>query len=167
MTIDPHPREEDELDSTATTLMEHLVELRRRLLYAVAALLVAVAACYTVAPEIYQFLVQPLADVFADQNGEVRRRLIYTSLTETFFTYLKVALFAGFFLTFPVIISQMWLFIAPGLYKTEKRAFLPFLVATPVLFLAGAAMAYYVVFPLAWSFFVGFEVPAVAGALPI
>ncbi|MCK5658328.1 MAG: twin-arginine translocase subunit TatC, partial [Alphaproteobacteria bacterium] len=83
--------------------------------------------------------------------------LIYTGLTEAFFTYMKLALFAGGFLSFPIIAVQVWMFVAPGLYKNEKRAFLPFLVATPVLFVLGAAFVYYLVIPMAWRFFAGFE----------
>jgi sec-independent protein translocase protein TatC len=93
--------------------------------------------------------------------------MIYTGLTEAFLTYVKVAFWAGTFLTFPFVASQLWMFIAPGLYRKEKQAFLPFLIATPVLFFLGAAMAYYVVFPLAWKFFVSFETPGGPGMLPI
>src|SRR5207237_106578 len=95
------------------------------------------------------------------------RRLIYTGLTEAFVTYIKLSLWTGCFLAFPVVATQIWMFVAPGLYKTERRAFLPFLLATPVFFLIGAAMAYYFVFPLAWKFFLGFEIPATAGGMPI
>ena len=120
--------------------------------------------CYFFAEQIYAFLVRPLADIYAGQTG---RRMIYTGLTEAFFTYVKVAFWAGTFLTFPFVAAQLWLFIAPGLYRNEKQAFLPFLVATPVLFFIGGAMAYYVVFPLAWRFFVSFETHGGPGTLPI
>lgn len=93
--------------------------------------------------------------------------MIFTGLHEAFFTYVKVAMFAALFLSFPVIAIQLWRFIAPGLYKNERRAFLPFLVATPVLFFLGGSLAYYVVFPMAWKFFLGFEMPAGEGTLPI
>jgi sec-independent protein translocase protein TatC len=119
--------------------------------------------CYFFAPEIYEFLVRPLAKATHDES----RRLIYTGLTEAFITYVKLALWAGCFLAFPVIAAQIWMFVAPGLYKNERRVFLPFLIATPVLFLLGAAMAYYFVFPLAWKFFLSFEVLAAPGGLPI
>ena len=92
-------------------------------------------------------------------EGQTGRRMIYTGLTEAFFTYMKVAFFAGAFITFPFVATQLWLFIAPGLYRNEKQALLPFLIATPVLFFGGGAFAYYVVFPLAWRFFVSFETP--------
>ena len=146
-------------------LLEHLIELRNRLVYAVAALFVAFLVCYFFAEEIYAFLVQPLAN---ELEGEDGRRLIYTGLTEVFFTYIKVAFFAGAFISFPIIASQLWLFIAPGLYKNEKRAFLPFLVATPILFFLGGVMVYYAIFPLAFKFFVSFEsLASETGTLPI
>lgn len=135
------------------SLTAHLLELRRRLIYAFLAFGLASLLCYHFARDIYSFLVKPLADIFQGEN----RRLIYTGLTEAFITYLKLALFAGGFLSFPVIAVQVWMFVAPGLYKNEKKAFLPFLVATPVLFFIGAAFVYYFVIPVAWKFFVGFE----------
>ncbi|MEE8517033.1 MAG: twin-arginine translocase subunit TatC, partial [Alphaproteobacteria bacterium] len=95
------------------------------------------------------------------------RRMIFTGLTETFFTYIKVAFFAGAFLTFPFVASQMWMFVAPGLYRTEKRAFMPFLVVTPILFFLGGALVYYLIFPMAWRFFLSFETVAAPGVLPI
>ena len=121
--------------------------------------------CYYFAPELYDFLVAPLADVLEEMGGQ--RRLIFTALHEAFFTYIKVAFFAALFLSFPFIAIQVWMFIAPGLYKNEKRAFAPFLVATPVLFFAGGALVYYFIFPLAWKFFLSFESVGGAGALPI
>ncbi len=137
-------------------LVSHLTELRQRLLWCVVAVLGCASVCYFFVEEIYAFLVQPLADTLDGEN----RRLIYTGLAEAFLTYLKLSLFAGLFLSFPLIAVQIWKFVAPGLYRDEKKAFLPFLAATPVLFLAGAAFAYYLVFPLAWAFFAGFEQPA-------
>ena len=153
-----------ELDDRQMPLLDHLIELRNRLIYACAAILGGFIICYFFADHIYAFLVQPLADIY---QGETGRRMIYTGLTEAFFTYLKVAFWAGAFLTFPIVAAQLWLFIAPGLYRDEKRAFLPFLIATPILFFMGGAIAYYVVFPLAWRFFVSFETPGGPGALPI
>ena len=135
-------------------LLDHLVELRNRLIYAVAALLVGFLAIYFFAEYIFAFLVQPLADAIGQQEG---RRMIFTGLTETFFTYVKVAFFAGAFLSFPFIAIQLWMFIAPGLYRNEKVAFLPFLIATPILFFLGGALVYYWIFPLAWQFFLSFE----------
>ena len=152
-----------DIDESRAPLLEHLIELRTRLIRSVVGLLVVFVACYFVAEPIYQFLVQPLADVLEREGA----RLIYTALHEVFFTYVKVAFFAALFLTFPFIAIQLWMFIAPGLYKHEKQAFLPFLVLTPVLFFAGGALVYYVMFPLAWQFFVSFESLGEGGALPI
>lgn len=145
-------------------LLEHLVELRRRVMIAVGALIVSIIVAYCYAGEIYAFLVRPLAESFHDDS---QRRLIYTGLAEAFFTYLKLATFAGFFLAFPVLAAQFYLFLAPGLYKQERRVLLPYLVISPVLFLAGAALAYYYIFPLAWHFFISFETPGAPGTLPI
>jgi sec-independent protein translocase protein TatC len=153
-----------EIEQSKMPLLDHLIELRNRLVYSVIALVVAFAVSYVFAGDIYAFLVQPLADVF---EGETGRRLIYTGLAEAFFTYLKVAFFAALFISFPVIASQLWMFVAPGLYKNEKGAFLPFLIATPILFVMGGALVYYGIFPVAWKFFVSFETLAGNGALPI
>lgn len=151
------------LDPLRQPLLAHLIELRRRLIWSLLAILAGFIVCYCFAPQIYAFLVQPLADATAGEH----RRLIYTGLTEAFITYIKLGLWAGCFLAFPVIATQIWMFVAPGLYQNERKAFLPFLIATPVLFITGAAMAYYFVFPLAWKFFLSFETPPVAGSLPI
>lgn len=147
-------------------LLEHLVELRRRLIWSLVAFAIAFALCYHFSNQIYYFLARPLAQILKS-HPEADRKLIYTQLYEAFFTYLKVAFFGAAFLSFPVIASQIWLFVAPGLYRSEKRALLPFLLATPILFLAGAALAYYFVFPVAWRFFLSFETPTGAGGLPI
>ncbi|WP_207458693.1 twin-arginine translocase subunit TatC [Azospirillum sp. SYSU D00513] len=144
---------QDELEESKMPLLDHLVELRNRLMYAFAAIIIAFLLCYAFSDRIYNFLVQPLADILAGQG----RRMIYTGLTEAFFTYVKVAFWAGCFLSFPIVASQIWMFVAPGLYKHERRAFLPFLAATPVLFFLGGAMVYYLIFPMAWRFFLGFE----------
>lgn len=154
-----------DIDDRQQPLLEHLLELRNRLIYSVIAVFVGFAICYAFSEHIYAFLVRPLADAYGGQEGA---RMIYTGLTEAFFTYLKVAFWAGAFLAFPIVASQLWLFIAPGLYRTEKRAFLPFLVATPVLFFTGGAMVYYIIMPLAWRFFLSFETgPMENGGLPI
>jgi sec-independent protein translocase protein TatC len=153
-----------ELDDREMPLLDHLIELRNRLIYSCAAILIGFLICYFFAEQIYGFLVHPLADIYQGQTG---RRMIYTGLTEAFFTYLKVAFWAGAFLTFPFVAVQLWMFIAPGLYRTEKQAFLPFLVATPILFFLGGAMVYYFIFPLAWRFFLSFETPGGEGVLPI
>ena len=128
----------DNLNGNRAPLLEHLIELRRRLLRCLIAIVVLFFICYYFAPDIYQFLVRPLADVLDDMGGN--RRLIFTALHEAFFTYIKVAFFAALFIAFPFIATQLWLFIAPGLYKHEKSAFVPFLVATPILFFMGGAL---------------------------
>ena len=159
----PPPPEDLTQDPLRQPLLAHLLELRRRLMTSLLAITVGFIVSYLFAPEIYGFLVKPLAQATAGEP----RRLIYTGLTEAFITYVKLALWMGCFLAFPVVATQIWMFVAPGLYKHERRAFLPFLAATPVFFLLGAAMAYYFVFPLAWKFFLSFEVPATVGGLPI
>ena len=160
---EPETSEDLTLDPMRQPLMAHLLELRTRLVYSMLAILGGFIVSYFFAPQIYEFLVQPLAQATAGEH----RRLIYTGLTEAFITYVKLALWMGCFLAFPIVATQIWMFVAPGLYKNERRAFLPFLIATPVFFLMGAAMAYYFVFPLAWTFFLSFEMPAAAGAMPI
>jgi sec-independent protein translocase protein TatC len=145
-------------------LLEHFVEFKKRLLIAVVAYVVAVGFCYGFAEQIYAFLVRPLAEASGDDHT---RRMIYTSLIEAFFTYLKLAMFAGFALAFPVIASQVYLFLAPGLYKRERSVFLPYLIAAPICFIAGAAFCYYFMMPTAWKFFLGFESMATSGSLPI
>ena len=121
--------------------------------------------CYFFAENIYAFLVQPYADAVKDD--EVNRRLIFTALHETFITYLKVAFFAAMFISSPIILTQIWKFVAPGLYKNEKRALLPYLVATPTLFLLGGMLVYYLVMPLMIKFFLSFETSAQINSLPI
>lgn len=156
---------DDPIDDKPMPLLEHLIELRTRLLWAAASFLLAFFVCYYFSTHIYLFLAQPLADVFRD-HGEARR-MIYTGLTEAFFTYLKVSMFAAACVAFPIIATQLWLFIAPGLYRSEKRAMLPFLIASPILFIMGAALAYYFIFPVAWKFFISFETAGDAGGMPI
>ncbi|MFP6748653.1 MAG: twin-arginine translocase subunit TatC [Alphaproteobacteria bacterium] len=155
---------EGDVEGEKMPLIQHLIELRNRLLWSIGALAVGFVLCYLVAEEIYTFLVQPLADLMEGQPG---RRLIYTGLHEAFFTYLKVAFFGSVCLTFPIVAGQLWAFVAPGLYKNERRAFLPFLMATPVLFLMGASLVYYLIFPLAWQFFMSFESAGGPGTLAI
>lgn len=145
-------------------ITSHLIELRKRLLWSFVAMFAGTGICYVFVEPIYGFLVNPLAIAMGEGSSQ---RLIYTGLTEAFFTYLKVAFFAGIFLTAPILITQIWLFIAPGLYKNEKRAFLPFLLATPLLFFLGGALVYYVVMPLAWTFFLSFQTSSSETTLPI
>jgi sec-independent protein translocase protein TatC len=156
---------ESELEEGRMPLLDHLIELRNRLMWAIGAVLVAFLICYQFKERLYGFLVHPLAVIFEGQTG---RHLIYTGLTEAFFTYVKVSFWAAICLSFPIIAGQVWKFVAPGLYKNERRAFYPYLFATPVLFAMGAALAYFVVIPVAWRFFVSFESPAPTdGGLPI
>ena len=142
-----------DIDETQAPLLDHLIELRGRLVRCVLALTIAFAGCLYFADTILGFLVRPLTEAFPKGEGQ----LIFTQLYEVFFVELKVALFAGFFISFPIIANQLWAFVAPGLYAKEKKAFLPFLIATPVLFAAGASLAYFVVMPTAFKFFLGYE----------
>jgi sec-independent protein translocase protein TatC len=142
--------ETDELDKSKAPLLDHLIELRRRLLWSVVTLGITFAICLYFARPIFAFLVQPL--IAAGQH-----RLIYTAVFEAFFVEIKVAFFAALMISFPIVASQLWLFVAPGLYAKEKKAFLPFLLMTPVLFLAGAALAYYVAMPLALHYLLGYQ----------
>jgi len=156
---------EAELEEGRMPLLDHLIELRNRLMWSIGAIMAAFLVCYQFKIQIYGFLVHPLAVIFAGQTG---RHLIYTGLTEAFFTYVKVSFWAALCIAFPVVAIQIWKFVAPGLYKNEKRAFFPYLFATPVLFLMGASLAYFVVIPYAWRFFVSFESPGGGpGTLPI
>jgi sec-independent protein translocase protein TatC len=147
-------------------LLEHLVELRTRLLWSVVAFIIAFAACFYFAADIYNFLLEPYARVALEKGG--MRRLIYTAPTEAFFTYVKVSAFAAALVCFPVWAGQLWAFVAPGLYKHEKRAFAPFLFATPVLFTMGASLVYFLVLPMVYRYLLGFEnlLPS-QGELPI
>src|ERR1700674_1331561 len=155
---------EDELESGRMPLLDHLVELRNRLLCSFGAIMVAFLVSYQFKERIYRFLAHPLAEIYA---GEPGRKMIFTGLTEAFFTYVKVSFWAAICLSFPVIAIQLWKFVAPGLYKTEKRAFLPYLAATPVLFIMGGSLAYFVVIPFAFRFFLSFETPGGPDMLPI
>ncbi len=156
--------DDDELEESKAPLLDHLIELRQRLIRSLIALTIAFLVCYYFAGNIYEFLVRPLAEVLGPHSGH---RMIYTGLHEAFFTYVKVAFFAAIVVTFPIIAIQIWKFVAPGLYKNERRAFLPFMFATPILFIAGAALVYYFIFPAAWKFFLSFERPPGPDMLPI
>jgi len=147
------------------TFVEHLVELRSRLINSFIFLFVFFVICYFFSENIYSFLVEPYADAVRDDS--VNRRLIFTALHETFITYLKLAFFTSFFISSPLILIQLWMFIAPGLYKNEKNALLPYLVATPILFLLGGMLVYYLIMPLAIKFFLTFETAAGINTLPI
>jgi sec-independent protein translocase protein TatC len=155
---------EDEPDASLAPLMTHVAELRYRLMLACGMLLVTSIGAYVYAEQIYGFLVRPLADAMGPDGTN---RLIYTDLTEAFFTYMKVALWAGLFISFPVILAQIWLFVAPGLYKKERTVFFGFLVATPLLFYMGGGIVYAVILPMAWRFFLSFQSDGSETVLPI
>ena len=158
--------QEDMIDDKPMPLLDHLVELRTRLIWSMAAFVVCFIVAYNFADDIYYFLAKPLADILRKQ-GNPAPHLIYTQLYEAFFTRIKVAFFGGAFLAFPIIATQIWLFVAPGLYRSERSALLPFLAATPLLFFLGAALAYYFVFPFAWEFFASFQSETGGGGVPI
>ena len=145
--------------------VSHLVELRKRLIHSIIFLSVLFVICYYFSEYIYGFLVDPYAE--AVKNDEINRRLIFTALQETFLTYLKVAFFAAFFITSPFILIQIWKFIAPGLYSHEKKAIMPYLFLTPILFLLGGMLVYYLIMPLAIKFFLSFESIGINTNLPI
>ena len=148
-----------------SSFVEHLTELRSRLVKSIIYLFIFFVICYFFAENIYSFLLAPYAEAVKDD--EINRRMIFTALHETFITYLKVAFFAAMFITSPIILTQIWKFVAPGLYKNERRALLPYLVATPALFLLGGMLVYYLIMPLAIKFFLSFETSAHIGGLPI
>ncbi|MCD8526273.1 MAG: twin-arginine translocase subunit TatC [Alphaproteobacteria bacterium] len=152
------------IDAAPKSLVEHITELRVRLLWVMGAMAIGTALSFLFVQDLTGFLVRPLAE--AMQPGDTQR-LIYTGLTEAFFTYVKVAFFSGIFLTFPVLLWQIWIFVAPGLYNKERRVFLPYLIATPVLFFLGGACVYYAVIPMAWPFFMSFQSGAEQTSLPI
>ena len=148
-----------------TGFISHLVELRKRLIHSLIFLSVLFVICYFFSEYIYGFLVNPYAEAVRDDG--IERRLIFTALQETFLTYLKVSFFAAFFITSPFILIQIWKFIAPGLYDHEKSAILPYLIVTPILFLLGGMLVYYLIMPLAIKFFLSFESVGVSTNLPI
>ena len=152
-------------NSEKSGFISHLVELRQRLINSFIFLFSFFVVCYFFSEEIYSFLVQPYADAVKDDN--VNRRLIFTALQETFLTYLRVSFFAALFVSSPIILMQIWKFVAPGLYKNEKEAILPYLIATPILFLFGGMLVYYLIMPLAIKFFLSFEASSINSALPI
>ena len=153
----------DHIDETAAPLIEHLAELRTRILYALAAYVVAVILCYIIWHPVFTFLTHPICEALSARGQTCQLSLI--KLQEGFFVAINIAMLGGFALAFPMIGFQLWRFVAPGLYRNEKRAFLPFLIASPVMFFLGAAFCYYVILPMAFSFFLGFQMgDVVAGA---
>jgi sec-independent protein translocase protein TatC len=156
--------EQDNPDDVKMSLLEHLIELRSRLIWSLVAFFIAFGVCFYFADTIFDFLTRPLAEIWQGQPG---RQLIYTALQEKFFANIKIGMFGGFILAFPVIAFQIWRFIAPGLYKHEKRAFLPFPFAAFVMFILGGTFVYYALIPNAFRFFASFEEVAHDGALAI
>lgn len=155
----PSTEDEAALDATRAPLMEHLIELRKRLVWAMLSFGVCFVVCFAFSTPILNFLERPLA--------AATNHLIYTALPEIFFTQVKIAMFGGLCLGFPAIAAQLWIFVAPGLYKHERRAFLPFLLWTPVMFILGGAFVYYVMLPFAIRFFAGYQVVPSPGEMGI
>jgi sec-independent protein translocase protein TatC len=145
---------DDDIEASKAPLIEHLLELRRRLIWSLLAIFVAFLVCFWFAKPIYNLLLWPYR-LAAGADAPIE--LIYTAPQEFFFTEMKLALFGAVFLAFPVIAAQLYMFVAPGLYRSERQAFLPFLIATPILFLLGAALVYFVVMPLAMTFFLSMQ----------
>ncbi|MBB43080.1 MAG: twin-arginine translocase subunit TatC [Rhodospirillaceae bacterium] len=161
----PESNSEDQnIQEDGMTLLSHLIELRRRLLICAGALIILFFMSIPVAPYVYGFLMEPLNEVLKDRQNA---RMIFTGLPEQFLTEIKIAFFLALSICVPILLVQIWKFLAPGLYKNEKRAFLPFLIATPLLFVIGAALVYYFILPMAWKFFIGFEMPATLDTLAI
>ena len=156
---------EDQIEDSAAPLIEHLAELRTRLIRSVMAFVVGMVAMFVVAEPILEFISEPLADVLRARGEDAR--LIFTAPQEKFFVLIRISIIAGFAISFPVIAHQLWRFVAPGLYRSEQSAILPFLVASPALFMLGASFAHYVVTPLAMNFFIGFSdaIPALANLI--
>ena len=145
----------NDIDESSAPLIEHLAELRTRLIWSVLAFVIAMVLCYFVWNPIFDFLTQPICQALEKRNQACG--LILLKLQEGFFVAMRIAFFGGFVLAFPVVGYQLWRFVAPGLYRSEKNALLPFLVASPVMFLLGASFAYYVILPWAFDFFLGFQ----------
>ena len=151
----------DEIDDSSAPLIEHLAELRSRLIWSALAFIAAMVVCYMVWQPIYNFLTQPICHALNERGQNCQLQII--KLQEGFFTAINISFFGGFVLAFPVIGYQLWRFIAPGLYRSEKAAFMPFLLASPIMFLIGASFAYYVILPMAYDFFLSFQqAPVVA-----
>lgn len=145
----------DDIEDSSAPLIEHLAELRTRILYSLGAFVVAMVICFTVWNPIFNFLTHPICDALAERQQDCG--LVLIKLQEGFFVAVRISVLGGFALAFPVIAYQMWRFVAPGLYRSEKQAFLPFIIASPAMFIAGAAFAYYIVLPIAFNFFLNFQ----------
>lgn len=151
----------DDIDESSAPLIEHLAELRTRLIWSALAFIAAMIVCYAVWQPIYNFLTQPICHALTARGQSCQLQII--KLQEGFFTAINISFFGGFVLSFPVIGYQLWRFVAPGLYRSEKAAFMPFLLASPIMFMIGAAFAYYIILPMAYDFFLSFQqAPVVA-----
>ncbi|MBD3585210.1 twin-arginine translocase subunit TatC [Salinimonas sp. HHU 13199] len=153
-----------QIDNSTAPLLTHLIELRTRLLYCLAFFIAMFALGYYFSADIYNFLQQPLLEQFGPGS---QRRMIYTGLQEAFLTYLKLAFFTALFFSIPLILIQIWRFLAPGMYEQERKSFMPLFLMTPVLFIAGAALAFYLVMPMAWQFFMSFETNGAADVIRV
>ena len=154
----------DDIEASSAPLIEHLIELRQRLFYAVLAVFVFFIACFIFADQIFNILVVPYEQA-AGENTNLR--LIFTAPQEYFFVQIKIAFFGALFIAFPVIATQIYRFVAPGLYRNERKAFLPYLIATPILFLLGACLVYFMIMPLAMRFFLSMQQSGEAGRAAI
>ncbi len=156
---------QDEIEDSSAPLIEHLAELRTRLIYSVIAFLIAMIACFTFGSTLLDFLLGPIEKTMRDL-GNPNPVMQYTAPQEYFFTLIRISVVGGLALSFPIIAFQLWRFVAPGLYRKEKDAFLPFIISSPLLFLLGAAFAHYIVVPLAMAFFLGFaDLPSFVTAI--
>ncbi len=151
------------INDNTMPIMGHLAELRKRLMIISFTFLLCTCIAYLYAENIYNYLTLPLSEA----SGDKTHKFIFTGLTEAFFTYIKLSFFAGFIMAFPVIAAQLYFFVAPGLYKKEKMVLLPYLIASPILFLVGALLVYFYVMPLAWKFFIGFETIGSSSKMPM
>ena len=158
---------QDDMESSSAPLLEHLTELRSRLIYSVSAFLVGMIICFAFGGMLLDFLLMPIERTMRDL-GNPNPVMQYTAPQEYFFTLIRISMVGGLTISFPIIAYQLWRFVAPGLYRNEKSAFLPFIIASPVLFLTGAAFAHYIVVPLAMAFFLGFaDLPSFVSALMV
>ncbi len=161
---DPSSEDQSAVDATKAPLLDHLIELRKRLIWSLIAFGICAIGCFLGAKYIYAFLTIPLSHAM---EGMSNRHLISTGVTEIFFTYMKLGMFGGVCLGFPIIVSQIWMFVAPGLYKHEKKVFARFLLLSPVLFIVGAAFVFLILLPYALPFFLGYQSPGSENTLPI
>lgn len=168
--LESHPKpdmDDDEVEASRAPLLDHLIELRTRLIWCMVFLIIGAGICFAFRAELYTWLVSPMVNIAQVERSEIEFRLIYTAPLEVFFAYLSLSLFGGFLIAFPLISWQVYAFVAPGLYKNERKAVMPFMVATPVLFATGAAFVYYVMLPLLSRFALSFAQPEADGIAQI